>query len=951
MDQPVDRGISTYVRGARILLALVGMAVARHVSPAPAAELEPAERDAIAGAHALVQAGKSDAGFAVLDSLLAVAAAHGDSALRLAVLTTKGGHLSWSGEARAAEPLLTEAVALAVAERDSVLYARAAMWLGNALLNLGRYDEARSLFERALSTAMRIADREREGFIRLGLAYVDLMDGRFDAARRGYEQALALLRAAGNRFGELDALTGLGRAHDQLGDPDRAHACYIQVATLARRHEWKENEVEALNNLGTNEFYRGDPAAALRYLREALAIARGLGNPYRVVTPSGNVARALADLGRYDEAAAALDSTLALCREHGYADDEIELLSRLAELRVEQGDLGAAMAIYRDILARGDQVKPWRRIGVYAGAARVLAAQDSTAAALALLQGPARALRPAIPADFCMEHDLVEATVLLAAHRDEEALRLALAASAEAAALRRLDDRVDALAVAGRAALRLGRPEEAWRHLELGAEQWESMRARLSEPEWRERRAGGQALYATMIELLLAFPAGTPAPERTRAAFEAAQRFKARTLLERMRGPRAASAPAPPAVALAALEEHVLREREVLLDYFVGEESSFLFVVSRRGTTVVPLPGAAELTARIHLFRDLLATPPGDGGARAAASVAAVAREIAALVLGPMASPLGDAGTILLSPDGPLYDLPFDALLLVSGPAGREPADLRRVIARVPSAAVLAQIRTRIAGGDVPPARFSGLAVAGGGREQGESVLLPGAQAEVQGLARYAGIHTGSASARTTRDAAARELAAYDLLHFAAHTELNAEIPWRSAVVIGPAGGEDEPWHLHADEMAALSLRARLVVLSACESAGGTVLYGEGLQGLSSAFLAAGVSSVVATLWPVDDRATALFMRHFYAALSRGMPAGTALGAARREIAARPEYGAPFYWAGFVLSGEPQVTLPLERKAWLAHILAAALAAVCVTVLWFRMSRRRAKVEQVQVDV
>lgn len=928
------------------LLILAGLAAALPAvlpaSPARGGELAAADRDAIARAHALVQAGRRASGFAVLDSLHTVSVARGDSALRLAVLTTKGGHLSWAGDARAAEPLLTAAVALAAAEGDSALYSRAAMWLGNALLNLARYDDARALLERALPTAVRIADHEREGFMRLGLAYVDLVEGRFEAARRGYEQALDLLRRSGNRFGELDALTGLGRAHDQLGDPDRAYACYLEVAELAQRYGWKENEVEALNNLGTNEFYRGDPAAALDHLRLARELARSLGNPYREVTPAGNVARTLADLGRYDEAAACIDSTLALCREHGYADEEVVLLHRLAELRLEQGDLGAAMRIYRQILDRGEAVAARRRMAAYAGAARVLAAMDSTAAALDLLEGPARALRPALPADYLMEHDLARAELRLAADQNEGAIDLALAADRQAELLKRLTERVTALTIAGRAAIRLGRPEKARRYLELGAEQWEGMRARPSDPEWRERRAGGQELYTAMIELLLAFPADATPAARTRAAFDAAQRFKSRTLLERMRGPRAASASSPPPVSLAALEQDVLREREVLLDYFVGQDSSFLFAVSRRGTTVVELPGAAEFSARVHLFRDLLAMPALEAGVRAAEPIAAAGREVASLVLGSAAALLCEVDRIVIAPDGPLYELPLDALPLPGGADGLEWIGLRHVISRVPSAAFLAQARARGRERGAPSTPFNGRALLGSGSRRGEGPFLPGARAEVKSLAGYAGMHTGPATLAATRAEAVAGLAAYDLLHFAAHTELNDQVPWRSSVVIGPARGGEEPWHVHADEVAALPLRAHLVVLSACESAGGRVLYGEGLQGLSSAFLAAGVSSVVATLWPVEDRSTAVFMHHFYAALSRGAPAGEALRAAKRVLASRSELAAPFYWAGFVLAGDPDMDVDLDRNAWPERALGVGGMAAGILALWLSMSRRRA---------
>jgi hypothetical protein len=116
-------------------------------------------------------------------------------------------------------------------------------------------------------------------------------------------------------------------------------------------------------------------------------------------------------------------------------------------------------------------------------------------------------------------------------------------------------------------------------------------------------------------------------------------------------------------------------------------------------------------------------------------------------------------------------------------------------------------------------------------------------------------------------------------------------------------------------EIGRLHLRASLAVLSSCESAQGGIRFGEGVAGLTSAFIAAGVPAVVATLWPVDDRLTASFMDRFYAAISEGETIGTALAFAQASMRENPQTRDPFYWAGFVLVGDGRTVLMLERRS------------------------------------
>ena len=150
-------------------------------------------------------------------------------------------------------------------------------------------------------------------------------------------------------------------------------------------------------------------------------------------------------------------------------------------------------------------------------------------------------------------------------------------------------------------------------------------------------------------------------------------------------------------------------------------------------------------------------------------------------------------------------------------------------------------------------------------------------------------------------------LADYRFLHFATHGELNTHRPELSRLVLSQLDreGKSVDGYVFAHEIYNLELAADLVVLSACATALGTEIRGEGLLGLTQGFLYAGAASVMVSLWNVDDRATAELMARFYRGLlSEGLPPAAALRAAQTSIRRTPRWQAPYYWAGFVLQGD-----------------------------------------------
>jgi CHAT domain-containing protein len=147
----------------------------------------------------------------------------------------------------------------------------------------------------------------------------------------------------------------------------------------------------------------------------------------------------------------------------------------------------------------------------------------------------------------------------------------------------------------------------------------------------------------------------------------------------------------------------------------------------------------------------------------------------------------------------------------------------------------------------------------------------------------------------------------YAVAHFATHALLNARHPELSGIVLSLYGkdGRAEDGFLRVNDIYNLDLPADLVVLSVCESALGKSVGGEGAANLARAFFYAGARRVVASLWPVDDRASVAFMRAFYGALlGEGVRPQQALVEAEREMRANPRWQAPYYWSGYVVEGD-----------------------------------------------
>ncbi len=430
--------------------------------------------------------------------------------------------------------------------------------------------------------------------------------------------------------------------------------------------------------------------------------------------------------------------------------------------------------------------------------------------------------------------------------------------------------------------------------------------------------------------------------------------------------PRYASLTGAQPLALADVQQQVLDDNTVLLEYSLGTEHSYLWAVTNKTVSLYQLPPRAALDKQASDLRDQivptsarrslfelsrgLSDERGIGVSNSAttgnaAQFVSAAHALYQATLAPAAKVFGDKRLLVVA-DGSLNYVPFEAL--VSAPGGTDFAALPYLVLTnefiyAPSASVVASIRQQRSnapaagrgllvvadpvfdatdpraknpapGGAQDASIASAVAdISGAPAETGKFRLarLTGTRAEAQQiaqLARTAGLAPDVWLDLDANEAnvKARDIGNYRVLHIATHGLLNTERPQFTGVVLSLVGNREGDGFLRTDEIFNLKLGAPLVMLSACETGLGKEKRGEGVIGLTRAFMYAGAPAVGVSLWSVSDRSTADLMTDFYKRYLGKQPLtpSAALRAAQQQMIAGKRNAAPFFWAPFVLVGD-----------------------------------------------
>ena len=387
-----------------------------------------------------------------------------------------------------------------------------------------------------------------------------------------------------------------------------------------------------------------------------------------------------------------------------------------------------------------------------------------------------------------------------------------------------------------------------------------------------------------------------------------------------------------PVLSTRQIQSQVLDADTILLEYYVGASKSYLFWVTRNEIESFTLPPHDELATRVKETYDALAASQPRGvpvlGIRKA-------KELTKILLGPVAGRLGQK-RLLIVPGEALQLVPFEVLPdpddpvlgVPPGLAWPAPLLLLHEVLLEPSASALAGVRTAKAKQqpassllavladevyELNDPRFPGAPMKRGNKND----QFPGDVDRLDASAQEAAaIVAGLPPAKVLKAvgfSANRDLVTsgrlrdYRILHIAAHAYYSFDNPALSALVLSRYDSLGRPRNglLRIKDISAQDLREDLVVLSACGSALGKEVRGEGIVGWPWAFLSAGASQVVMSFWNIGDDSTANLMQRFYKGMSHGMPASLALREAQLQM--WKEGKSPWSWGGFIAQGEWKV--------------------------------------------
>lgn len=845
---------------------------------------------------------------------------------------------SGSGDSKQAEPLFLESLSLARQRGDRSAEATTLSGLGMAYYWLGREQQAIDTLNQALVIERDLKDQHGEAVTLDDLGVVYEGTGEPQRALEAGSRAVSLMKDFGDELQEAIALSSLGSTYHRLGIYDRAADYFQQALTTQQRSQDLDGQMRSLNNLAVLAEQQHDSSVADDYYNQSLVLARKLNNrlmqAYLLATIAMSKTGPGADPKAANEERTRIQSALELARSAGDVNDEALATYNLGVLMDWQGHPALALPYLRQA------VPLWHKIG---NVSSEKAAQSQIAREehkLGRLGAALTDIEKAIQLDESqrsrLKSDTFRAFYFSTANSDY-ALKIAILMDLHhRQPTAGYDAKAFAASEQARARSLLDLLTQSHANIQSGADPALATEARAAEntlnaKESERARIASADLADHQASL-----------DRIDREIDAASANLA-TLQDKVRIQSPSYADINHPLTLPQIQRQVLDPHTTLLEYSLGEQHSYLFVVTQTSLTTYELPPRAQLERSARDFYDLIS-----GDTQDLQEIDRAGHALSTTLLGPAAAQLGDARLIIIG-DGKLQGFVPFAALPSPGPthSPTHPLLTDHEILTEPSASAIAILRQTLNGRAEPSGTVAIFAdpvfqasdprlSASADANLSNPKIADASLTLVQGAARQIGVdspqgiprlpHTreeaSSILALTTPSqsfaaigfdankatASSPALANYRVVHFATHGFLDAANPDLSGILLSlyDKAGQPVDGFLRLNDIFALKLPVNLVVLSACESGQGKLITGEGLMGISRGFLHAGAASLAVSLWSVDDAATAKLMTRFYAGMlgpEKQTPAA-ALRAAQLSMLNDPKWSHPFFWAPFTIEGE-----------------------------------------------
>ncbi len=762
---------------------------------------------------------------------------------------------------------------------DKLNIARELHNIGNIYVSQGDKVRALEHFQRSLKLAEEVGNKARSSATLNSIGSLYYTQGNYTQALEYFQQSLKIKQEIGDKLGVARAINNIGIMYSLQGDYVHALDYLQQNAKIREELGDHSGVIEVLQNIGAVYLTKGDYAQALAYEQKALKPAEALGNNELLGDVLQNISECYLRMGQYQEANEYAARAASLAAQFGIPEVLWNTKTFAGKAHFALNQLELARQDFLEAIATIEKLR-----------SQVAGGEQEQQRFFENKLAPYQAM------------------VDLSLAQRDPAQALAYAERAKGRVL------LDVLSSGRTPITKAMTTEELRRDRELIAEIG-SLNTRLTRLKVQSK--SNEAQLAEVQSML----------DKTRLEYEAFQAslYAAHPELKVQRGHTQQ-------LTLDEAATLLPDDQTAVLEYVVTEDKSYLFVLRKGGSkdkavdlTIHTLKiKSSEVSAMAESFRQRMAERN--------LTVKQPARQLYDLLIKPVEEQLRGVRKLCIIPDGPLWDIPFQALhqgergylleqyavfyvpsLTVLREMGKRAKALKTAHSRPPipstttgenaESRLLAMGNPALNGETITKVRFA--------RRDEPLSPLPDAEKEVNSLGRLYGPGSKVLIGQQAREATMKaEAGKYKVLHFATHAILNDRNPLYSHIILSRTDDDmHEDGILEAWELMKLDLNAELAVLSGCETARGRVANGEGMIGMSWALFVAGSPAAVVSQWKVDSARTSELMIEFHRNLLQrpraGKPALTkseALRQAALKLLHGP-YNHPVYWAGFILIG------------------------------------------------